>query len=131
MAALLYDPRRPATAADPYAVFAQLRGSDPVHWSPVLRGWAMLIELKVVEPVDGRLDLAELDGWRRYRKHFLDLGGLGIRELLPDPAAPDDLLILAGPTMDLDGPVHLFRWADAATHDAAQLVTFDELSAAR
>ena len=35
-----------------------------------------------------------------YRKHLLELGGLGIRDLCVDG---DDLLILAGPTMDLDG----------------------------
>lgn len=103
-------------------LFLGLRG-------PVLRGWAILIELRLAEPTPGRLDLLELDGRRRYRKHFLDLGGLGVRELLADPKAPDDLLILAGPTMSLDGPVHMFRWRDAARHDAAQLVTSGELSA--
>ncbi len=41
MATLLYDPRQPATTADPYAAFAQLRKGDPVHWSPVLRGWVL------------------------------------------------------------------------------------------
>ena len=33
---------------------------------------------------------------------FLDLGGLGVRDLCPDG---DDLLVLAGPTMALSGPV--------------------------
>ena len=46
-------------------------------------------------------------GGRRYRKHFLQLGGLGVRDLCVDGP---DLLILAGPTMDLDGPVTVFRW---------------------
>ncbi|HEX2115248.1 MAG TPA: cytochrome P450 [Alphaproteobacteria bacterium] len=41
MATLLYDPRQPSVSADPYAAFAQLRASDPVHWSPVLRGWVL------------------------------------------------------------------------------------------
>jgi cytochrome P450 len=41
MATLLYDPRQPATSADPYPAFAQLRAAEPVHWSPVLRGWVL------------------------------------------------------------------------------------------
>ncbi len=41
MAALLYDPREAETTADPYAVFKTLRATDPVHWSPVLRGWVL------------------------------------------------------------------------------------------
>ncbi|MNG03413.1 hypothetical protein D3C84_864920 [compost metagenome] len=36
----------------------------------------------------------------RYRKHFFALNGLGFRDLC---TSGDDLLILAGPTMDLDG----------------------------
>jgi cytochrome P450 len=41
MATLLYDPRLPAVTADPYTAFAKLRAGDPVHWSPVLRGWVL------------------------------------------------------------------------------------------
>jgi cytochrome P450 len=41
MATVLYDPRQPAITADPYATFAALRAGDPVHWSPVLRGWVL------------------------------------------------------------------------------------------
>lgn len=84
-------------------LFLGLRG-------PVLRGWAIILE---VETEDDRNDPSLLhlkqvhpDG-RHYRKHFLHLGGLGIRDLCVDGA---DMLILAGPTMDLDGPVSVFRW---------------------
>ncbi|MGV9381677.1 DUF3616 domain-containing protein [Nonomuraea sp. NPDC003707] len=69
---------------------------------PVLRGWAVLLELRIEEAGRSRLRLRE-----PYRKHFLDLGGLGVRDLCPDG---DSLLILAGPTMDLDGPVRIVRW---------------------
>ena len=41
---------------------------------------------------------------------MLDLDGLGVRDLCP---AGEDLLILAGPTMDLDGPVRIYRWHKA------------------
>ncbi len=85
---------------------------------PVLRGWALVIE---VAPVDdeqpGRLRLAPVaeDGGL-YAKHFLDLGGLGIRDLC---VHGKDILVLAGPTMDLDGPVTLFRWRGAASGKGA------------
>jgi hypothetical protein len=101
-------------------VFLGLRG-------PVLRGWAVVVELRIPPPEGGRLDLAPFDKWILYRKHFLDLDGLGVRELLIDPATPDDLLILAGPTMDLDGPVLLYRWRGAATHDTDAIVRAADL----
>jgi hypothetical protein len=80
-------------------MFLGLRG-------PVLRGWALLLELQVKETRRGRLKLRKAgpDG-ARYVKHFLDLAGLGMRELAFDG---DALLILAAPTMDLDGPVVLY-----------------------
>ena len=38
------------------------------------------------------------------------MGGLGVRELAIEGK---DLYILAGPTMDLDGPVYIYRWPKA------------------
>ena len=38
-----------------------------------------------------------------------------------------DLLILAGPTMDLDGPVTVFRWLDGSAADGEVLVPASEL----
>ncbi len=84
-------------------VFLGLRG-------PVLRGWAVLIE---IEPVDGerpgelRLGTVGRRG-PRIAKHFLYLDGMGIRDLTFDG---DDLLILAGPTMDVDGTSAVWRLA--------------------
>lgn len=40
-AATIYDPRRTEIMADPYPALARLRMEDPVHWSPVLRGWLL------------------------------------------------------------------------------------------
>jgi len=68
---------------------------------PVINGWAMVLELKV------RKGGAGLKLKRRFKTHFLHLGGLGIRDLKQEG---DDVLILAGPTMALDGPVQVFRW---------------------
>jgi hypothetical protein len=87
-------------------LFIGLRG-------PVLRGWAMILEVEVKAGDDGQLDLEKIGpNDQRYRKHFLRLNGLGLRDLYWQG---NDLLILAGPTMDLDGPVHVFRWRGAAS----------------
>ena len=87
-------------------LFIGLRG-------PVLRGWAMILEIEVKDAGGGHLALEKIGpNGRHYRKHFLKLNGLGLRDLYWQG---NDLLILAGPTMDLDGPVHVFRWRGAAS----------------
>ncbi|WP_067464978.1 DUF3616 domain-containing protein [Actinomadura macra] len=94
---------------------------------PVLRGWAVLIEIRPDQDPDDphRLRLRPVgDGKELYRTHFLDLGGLGIRDLCPHG---DDLLVLTGPSMDLDGPVRVVRWRGAVKADAAEIVPADEL----
>jgi hypothetical protein len=100
-------------------VYIGLRG-------PVLRGWAIVLELSpYVDPEGpGRLRLRETGDGLPYAKHLLDLGGLGIRDLCPHG---DDLLVLAGPTMDLDGPVRLYRWTGACTGEAPAVVRRHEL----
>lgn len=97
-------------------VFLGLRG-------PVLRGWAAVLQLAPREDGD-ELKLAKVSGGERYAKHFLDLDGLGIRDLCEHG---DDLLILAGPSMDLDGPVRVYRWPGAAHLDAPDVVHREEL----
>ncbi|AOY01387.1 DUF3616 domain-containing protein [Jeongeupia sp. USM3] len=83
---------------------------------PVLRGWSCVLEI-AVEERKGRLRLRPLGkGGSLYRKHFLRLAGLGVRDLHMDG---DDLLILAGPTMVLDGAIRVFRWPGAAQALAA------------
>jgi GNAT superfamily N-acetyltransferase len=101
-------------------VYLGLRG-------PVLRGWAVVLELRPeIDPeAPERLRLTRFDDGRPYRKHVLDLRGLGIRDLCPHG---DDLLALAGPTMELDGPVHVFRWHGALQADTPQVVRGDLLT---
>jgi len=100
-------------------LFLGLRG-------PVVRGWAVVLE---VEPVETdrpeRLKLKRIgpDG-RRYRKHFLDLDGLGVREITADG---DDLLVLAGPTMAVRAPATLFRWRGAVKLEADSIAGSDRL----
>ncbi|MFG2246416.1 DUF3616 domain-containing protein [Spirillospora sp. NPDC048823] len=94
---------------------------------PVLRGWAVLIEIRPgTDPKDPqRLRLLPVgDDDALYHTHFMDLGGLGIRDLCPHG---DDLLVLTGPSMDLDGPVRVMRWRGAAKADAPEIVTSDDL----
>ena len=90
---------------------------------PVLRGWAIVLEIEPrLDPTDPTLlQLAPLDSpaGPRYRKHFLDMDGLGVRDLTRHG---DDLLILAGPTMLLDGPSRILRIPHGATHPLPEAV---------
>jgi len=99
-------------------VFVGLRG-------PVLRGWAVILELEPEEREENasKLRLKKFNSDNpdssTYRKHFLDLDGLGIRDMF---AQGSDLLILAGPTMDLDGPVAVYRWKGGAQPEKESVV---------
>lgn len=88
-------------------VFIGLRG-------PVVRGWAVIIEFQWKDSGDG---LISIDGG--IKKHFLQIGGLGIRELAINGK---DLYILAGPTMELDGPVFLYRWPKALENNVEAMI---------
>ena len=93
---------------------------------PVLRGWAVLLVLepRAAAGNPGELRLGRIDGKRRYRKLFLDLRGLGVRDLAFDGA---DLLILAGPTMALRSDAVVLRWRDALGARDDDLVPSDRL----
>lgn len=103
-------------------LFVGLRG-------PVLRGWAIILELKpeVDKSNPSVLEMKSFDqsdaDASLYRKHFLELGGLGIRDLYIDGS---DMLILAGPTMNLDGPVSVFRWKEGVQKNEECLVWYDD-----
>ncbi|MFN6558225.1 MAG: DUF3616 domain-containing protein [Nostoc sp. ChiSLP01] len=85
-------------------IFLGLRG-------PVLRGWAMALEIELEDSNPGLLKLKEIgEAKELYKKHFIWLNGLGIRDLCVDGP---NLLILAGPTMDLNGSVQLYRWKNS------------------
>ncbi|MCY7306708.1 MAG: DUF3616 domain-containing protein [Rhodoferax sp.] len=74
---------------------------------PVLRGWAAILEVSVKVRAK-ELRLAPLDrSGILIRKHFLQLDGLGIRDL---HFLGDDLYVLAGPTMVLNGDIRVFKW---------------------
>ena len=74
---------------------------------PVLRGWAVMLEIELENSTPETLVLKAIGAeGQQYKKHFIYLKGLGIRDLCLDG---EDLLILAGPTMDLDGPVRVYR----------------------
>jgi len=99
-------------------VFVGMRG-------PVLRGWATILELHVSEAGPKLLKLSPLaPSGALFRRQFLDLRGLGIRDLAIDEK---DLLILAGPTMVLDGPVLLYRWKNALDRTEESFVPEQDL----
>jgi Protein of unknown function (DUF3616) len=101
-------------------LFIGLRG-------PVLRGWAVILEVELREDHDspGTLKLKNIGpNDQLYRKHFVHLGGLGIRDLC---VYGDDLLILAGPTMNVDGPVAILRWPGGTDPKEESLVPSGEL----
>ena len=77
-------------------LFLGLRG-------PVLRGYTCILDLAVTVK-KSKPDELKLIG--SYRKHFLNLQGLGVRDLV---VWQDQLLILAGPTLALDGSIRVFQ----------------------
>jgi hypothetical protein len=100
-------------------LFLGLRG-------PVVRGWAVVLEVQPTEanrPERLKLKGIGPDG-RKYRKHFLDLDGLGVREITADG---DDLLVLAGPTMAVRAAATLFRWKGAPKLEADSITGRDQL----
>ncbi|MDQ3370845.1 MAG: DUF3616 domain-containing protein [Myxococcota bacterium] len=100
-------------------VYLGLRG-------PVLRGHAIVLAIapRCRKRRPERLRLAKLEHGARYEKHFLALRGLGIRELCVDGR---DLLVLAGPTMVLDGRTAVFRWRDALDVRGDSIIKEDQL----
>ncbi|MDQ0767954.1 hypothetical protein QF031_000703 [Pseudarthrobacter defluvii] len=100
-------------------VFVGLRG-------PVLRGWAVIVELRVGDGPGIVPEPIGPEGWT-YRKHFLDLRGLGVRDLCRHR---DDLLVLAGPTMELDGRTAVLRWQGAMTSENEAVLRKDDLKCA-
>jgi hypothetical protein len=73
---------------------------------PVINGWACVLEFRIKAGKKGAL---KLDGG--YAKRWLELDGLGVRDMKRDGA---DVLVLAGPTMALDGPSPVYRWRNWA-----------------
>jgi hypothetical protein len=99
-------------------LFLGLRG-------PVVRGWAVILQIQPCDLSPAYLSLDPIGPKHAlYRKHFLDLGGLGVRDVR---CSGDDLLILAGPTMDLDGRVLLYRWPGGARVTSETIVERDTL----
>jgi hypothetical protein len=103
-------------------LFLGLRG-------PVLRGWAIILEIEVAASEPGILTLKPIseDG-QEYKKHFVNLNGLGIREIC---FCKKDLIILAGPTMEMEGAMQVFRLKNVLNRPGDSLIgqTSDDLEA--
>ena len=77
-------------------IFLGLRG-------PVFGPYAIVLEIAFA--IDGRrLEIVPVDG-RLTSPHLVDTGGLGIRDLHMHSKG---LVVLAGPTLDMDGPFELY-----------------------
>lgn len=75
---------------------------------PTAGGFAVVMRLSVKIGAKG-LSLRKRKG-ASYFLSYLPLNGLGVRDLF---RRGDDVLVLAGPTMDLDAPFALYRWRRA------------------
>ncbi|MFN4867169.1 MAG: DUF3616 domain-containing protein [Cyanobium sp.] len=92
---------------------------------PVLRGIALVVELHLAglgeDNDSGESGDAKAHGsplrLASHQLHFLELGGLAVRDLALLPGG-NDVLILAGPTMTLAGPCLLYRWREPFRSDA-------------
>ena len=71
---------------------------------PTVQTFAVIVEPQIEPKKKGKLHLPG-----KPMKRLVDLAGLGVRDLLVDG---DDLLVLAGPTQDLDGRCAIYRWKD-------------------
>jgi len=107
-------------------LFLGLRG-------PVLDGWACVLEIHVAARLDRdhTLTLRKIAGSSTteparalYRKHFLDFGGAGIRDLC---FAGRDLLILTGPPMRGKGTSQVRRWKGALANNGEQMLREKQL----
>jgi hypothetical protein len=82
---------------------------------PTAGGYAIVMRLSVSIGAK-ELSLRKEKG-SSYGLSFLDLNGLGVRGLFRQG---DDVLVLAGPTMDLDAPFALYRWHGAFARRATR-----------
>ena len=106
-------------------LFLGLRG-------PVLDGWACILEIHVAARLDRNHDLtlqkittsSAAPARALYRKHFLNLGGSGVRDLC---CAGRDLLILTGPPMRGKGASQVRRWKDALARNGESILSAKQL----
>lgn len=107
-------------------LFLGLRG-------PVLDGWACILEIHVAAQLNRNNELtlrkmarssAAAPARALYRKHFLDFGGSGVRDLC---CAGRDLLILTGPPMRGKGASQVRRWKDALAKNGEKILSGRQL----
>ena len=108
-------------------LFVGLRG-------PVIDGWACILELcvgvdarrpeRLVLKSVGEPRAATGERGPRYRKHFLDLGGGGVRDLC---FIGRHLLVLSGPPLRGKGTAAIRLWRNALSSRAPQLLQDERL----
>lgn len=82
------------------SIYLGLRG-------PVLGGWAIVLKVTVNKARNGIFELQRIGQEETYyQKYLVNLHGLGIREIC---FQGHDLLVMAGPTMAIDGATRVFK----------------------
>jgi cytochrome P450 len=66
---LVYDPSDPNVLRSPHALFAQLRETEPVHWSPKLSGW-VVTSYELATEVLTTNGLYSADRFTSFQKHL-------------------------------------------------------------
>jgi hypothetical protein len=73
---------------------------------PVLGQSALVVEVETRLTRNGHLKARRIEGRRRFRRHFVDTDGHGIRDMKWDG---DHLLLVTGPVMSGNGPAAVLR----------------------
>jgi hypothetical protein len=92
---------------------------------PVLGQSAIVLELELRISRKGHLKARRIEGRARFRRHFVDTDGQGIRDMKWDGA---DLLLVTGPVMSGNGPAAVLRLRGFADRRTEGYVGEDEQS---
>lgn len=95
---------------------------------PVLGRNAVVLEMEFRTTKSGHLKPRRIDGRARYRKHFVDTGGMGIRDMKWDG---QDLLLITGTVMSGDGPAAILRLSSFAERSEGGFLAQDDLTQVR
>ena len=95
---------------------------------PVLGRNAVVLELDFKTAKSGHLKPRRIDGRARYRKHFVDTSGMGIRDMKWDG---EDLLLITGTVMSGDGPAAILRLPSFAERTESGFLAQDDLTRVR
>ncbi len=126
-AQIKYDPLAPATLADPYPIYAELRANAPVFWHEEMRSWVLTRYRDCHEVLRDHERFAR--DWRRVGETVAE-SSLSVQSLDPPAQAPlRSLFMNSLHAQDLDGiGARARRKVDEIFGKLAQQAEFDMLS---